>query len=233
LSINPGKLAQISRRQVAVGLALVALAAACTPAAPQTPMSGGQATGQMPSAQVTSSTKAAALRSSLNTLLQEHVYLAASATGAALGGREAEFKAAADALDANSVDLSKAIGSVYGAEAERTFLTLWRSHINMFVDYTVGVATNDRAKQDKAVNDLVGYTQSFGSFINSATGLPKETVAELVKTHVLTLKDVVDAQAAKDPTKAYAALRKAADHMKMIADPLAEAIVKKFPEKFS
>jgi len=47
------------------------------------------------------------------------------------------------------------------------------------------------------------------------------------------LKEVVDAQAARDPLKAFAALRKAAGHMKMLADPLAEAIVKKFPEKFS
>jgi len=226
---------QVSRRRLVAGLLVAALGvAACAPSAQQAPAPTAQPSGQMPSqAQVTSNTKAAALRSTLNTLLQEHVYLAASATNAALGGREAEFKAAADALDANSVDLAKAIGSVYGAEAERTFLTLWRSHINMFVDYTVGLATGDRAKQDKAVNDLLGYTQSFGSFINSATGLPKDTVAELVKTHVLTLKEVVDAQAAKDPVKAYTALRKAADHMKMVADPLAEATVKKFPEKFS
>lgn len=223
----------IPRRKAVAGLLAVALGlAACSPGTQQAPMPTAQPAAQS-QAQVTSNTRAAALRSTLNTLLQEHVYLAASATGAALGGREAEFKAAAEALDSNSVDLSKAIGSIYGAEAERTFLTLWRSHITMFVDYTVGVATQDKAKQDKAVNDLVNYTQSFGSFINSATGLPKETVAELVKTHVLTLKDVVDAQAAKDPAKAYSALRKAADHMKMIADPLAEAIVKKFPEKFS
>src|SRR5215813_7035396 len=61
-----------------------------------------------------SSTKAAGLRTALNTLFQEHIYLASAATGAALGSRDAEFKAAAAALDANSVAISKAIGSVYG-----------------------------------------------------------------------------------------------------------------------
>src|SRR5262249_55654860 len=64
---------------------------------------------------------AADLRTGLNALLSEHVDLAAAATGHALGGREAPFKAAAGALDANSVDLSKAIGSVYGADAEAAF----------------------------------------------------------------------------------------------------------------
>jgi hypothetical protein len=45
----------------------------------------------------TSGTKAATLRTALNNLLREHVYLAGAATGAALDGREAEFKAAAAA----------------------------------------------------------------------------------------------------------------------------------------
>ena len=63
-------------------------------------------------------------------------------------------------------------------------------------------------------------------------GLPKSVVADLVKHHVVTLKEVIDAQAAKDPTKTYMAVRTAAGHMQMIADPLAEAIVKQFPDKF-
>ena len=183
---------------------------------------------------IVASLPAAELRAKLNTLLQEHAYLAASATNAALGGRQAEFQAAAQALDANSVDLSKAIGMVYGTGAESAFLALWRKHIGFFVDYATGVATKDKVKQDKAVNDLVGYTQDFGAFLASANpNLPKATVADLVKTHVLTLKDVVDAQGMGDQKKAYMALRAAASHMMMIADPLAMAIAKQFPEKFA
>jgi len=73
----------------------------------------------------------------------------------------------------------------------------------------------------------------FGAFLQSANpNLPKSVVADLVKHHVVTLKTVIDAQAAKDPDKAYVALRTAAGHMQMIADPLAEAIVKQFPDKF-
>ena len=92
----------------------------------------------------TATTPAATLRTALNALLSEHVILAAAATGAALDGRDAEFKAAAGALDANSVDIAKAIGSVYGTDAEQAFLPLWRRHIGFAVDYTVGVATKDR-----------------------------------------------------------------------------------------
>lgn len=174
------------------------------------------------------------LRTGLNSLFREHVFLAAAATGAALAGRDAEFKAAAASLDANSVDIAKAIGSVYGAGAEQAFLPLWRKHIGFVVDYTVGLATKDEARKNKAVNDLVQYTQDFGAFLSSANPyLPKEVVAGLVKDHVLTLKDVIDAQATWDMNKSYTAIRAAAGHMGMIADPLAAAIAKQFPDRFA
>jgi hypothetical protein len=219
------------RRLLGTTAVVALLTTGCTQSMADSSMSGGSAMASAGAA--TSGTKAAWLRTSLNTVLQEHVYLAAAATNAALGDRDAEFKAAAAALDANSVAVSKAIGSVYGADAEKAFLPLWRRHIGFAVDYTVGVATSDRAKQDKAVGDLVAYTEDFGAFLSSANpNLPKSVVADLVKHHVVSLKDVIDAQAAKDPARAYTALRTAAGHMSMIADPLAEAIVKQFPDKF-
>ena len=62
-----------------------------------------------------------------------------NATNAGVTGSKT-FPAAAQALDDNSVALSKAIGSVYGAKAGQTFLNgkfMWRAHIEFFVDYTV------------------------------------------------------------------------------------------------
>jgi len=180
-----------------VGVASVLMLTGCTQAMAQAPGHAAMAWA-MPT--TTSGTKAAQLRAGLNNLFSEHVYLTGAATNAALGGREAEFKAAAGALDANSVAISKAIGSVYGEGAEKAFLPLWRRHIGFVVDYTVGVAGNDKAKQDKAVSDLVSYTQDFGAFLSAANpNLPKSVVADLVKHHVVTLKDVIDAQASKDP----------------------------------
>jgi hypothetical protein len=177
---------------------------------------------------------AATLRTNLNMALREHAIVAAMATGSALGGREAEFKAAASALDGNSIGIAKAIGSVYGADAEKAFLPLWRKHIGFVVDYTTGLAAKDKAKQDKAVNDLIKYSEDFGAFLSSANpNLPKSVVAELVKGHIITLKDVVDAQDARDWPKVYANLRTAASHMAMIADPLGMAIVKQFPDRYA
>jgi LPXTG-motif cell wall-anchored protein len=180
-----------------------------------------------------SSSPASTLRATLNWALGEHVYLAASATGAALGGRDAEFKAAADALDMNSVDLSKAVGSVYGTDAENAFLPLWRSHIGFFVDYTQGAAANNQAKKDKAVADLTGYSQDFAAFISGANpNLSKDAVANLLNTHVGGLAGAVDAQAAGDAPRAFTELRASYMHMQMIGDALAAAIVQQFPDKF-
>jgi len=204
---------------------LTSLALAAVMAVPATPT---------PAPRPAPTITASELKVVLNNLLSEHVWLASAATGAALQGRKADFDAAASTLDANSVEISKAIGTVYGPGAETAFLALWRKHIGMVVDYTTGLATKNKAKQDKAVGDLVAYTQEFGAFLASANpNLTKDAVAGLVKEHVLTLKAVIDAQGAKDPAKAYAAMRSAAGHMSMIANPLADAIVKQFPAKFA
>jgi hypothetical protein len=183
---------------------------------------------------VAAQSSAADLRVGLNQLFQEHVYLAGAATGAALGGRNGEFTAAAGALDANSMAIAKAIGSVYGGEAEAAFLPLWRRHIGFVVDYTTGLAAKDSPKQQKAVNDLLGYTNDLAAFLSSANpNLPKAAVAELVKGHILSLKGAIDAQAAGDQPTAYMKLREAANHMQMIGDPIAAAIARQFPQKFA
>jgi hypothetical protein len=180
-----------------------------------------------------SESAASGLQATLNSLLQQHVAYAASATNAALGGRTAEFDAAVALLDRNSQEISTAIGSVYGDSAGQAFLPLWRKHIGFFVDYTTGLGTGDQAAADKAVADLTAYADEFAAFLNSANpNLPKDTVSDLVTEHILTLKAVVDAQAAGNQMQAYQSLGEAMGHMHMIADPLAAAIVQQFPDMF-
>jgi hypothetical protein len=177
--------------------------------------------------------KAADLLTTLHAGLREHVYLASAATNGALGGRADEFAGASAALDANSNDLTTAIGSVYGPEAGKAFDPLWKKHIGFLVDYTNAVAGKQQAKADEAMKNLLAYAEDFGAFISAASPkLTKDAVAELVKTHILTLKDVIDAQAAKNFSKAYGTERTAADHMTMIATGLATTIVAQFPTKF-
>ena len=179
------------------------------------------------------SNKGVDLRVGLDMLLQEHLYLASSATGAALGGRADEFAAAGAALNTNGTDIGAAIGSVYGTDAQNKFNTIWSAHNGFFVDYTTAVATKDKTKMDKAVSDLTTvYLPQFVDFLAGATGLPKDALTALIKEHVLTTKAIVDAQGAKDFMAAAAADRLAGQHMEMIGDPFAKAIVAKVPDKF-
>lgn len=172
-------------------------------------------------------------RTALDQLLQEHLFLASFVTDAALGGREDEFSAAAGALNVNGTDLGAAVGRVFGAEAEDEWNRIWSAHNGFFVDYATGVATDDQAVQDQAVRDLTEvYVPEFSAFLAGATGLDEQTLADLITDHVLTTKAIVDAQAAGDAAEAAEADRIAAQHMRMIGDPLAEAIVAGRSESF-
>ncbi len=228
-------------RLAAVGIALSIVGAACGSAgsgtASPSPSTATKTTAaSSPSAATTttstSMTKAADLRVALNLLLMDHVYLASAATNQALLGNDAGFKAAAATLDKNTVGLGDAIGSVYGDAAKTSFVALWRKHIGFFVDYTMGAAAKDQAKMAKAKTDLDGYRADFDAFITGANpNLPKGAVADLLVTHVSSLFAVIDAQAAKDPTF-IDKIKVSAAHSQKIADPLAGAIAKQYPDKF-
>ena len=154
--------------------------------------------------------------------------LAMNATNAGVTGSKS-FPAAAKTLDNNSVALSKAIASVYGAKAGQTFLNgkfMWRDHIKFFVDYTVATAKKNKAGQNKAVANLKQYTVTFGNFLAGATGLPKPAVQNDLLGHVLELKGQLDDYAAGNYTKAANDYHAAYNHMFMTADLVAGAIAK-------
>jgi hypothetical protein len=183
--------------------------------------------------------KAADLRAGLGLLMREHVLLAGSATGAALGGRMPQFEAVAAALNgptnSNTADIVAAVGSVYGPEIGKAFDGLWRSdkHIPQFVAYTQAAGKGDQAGKDAAVTQLKAYAKEFGTTLNSVNDkLPAEAVEAAIVEHATTLLAVIDAQAAKDPAAAATALRGAVGHMSMSALAIAGGTYAKFPEKF-
>jgi hypothetical protein len=180
----------------------------------------------------TTDTKAADLRVILNALEREHVSLASQATRNGFDG-SADFDASAKALDSNSVELSKAVGSIYGGDAEAKFLEIWRSHIGFFVDYTVAAKAGDMAGMDKAVQNLNGYVDAISDFFSGANpNLPREAVHQLVSDHVTLLKAAVDAHGAGDYAGSHAKEHEASVQIGTIADTTAGAIVKQYPQKF-
>lgn len=179
-------------------------------------------------------------RVALNNLLQEHLFLATSATQDALIGNTAEFSALGAALNQNGTDLGAAIGSIYGSAAQTQFNGIWSAHNADFVEYTQALATGNAANKTDAVNKLTTvYIPQFASFLAGATNLPVATLTSLITDHITTTKAVVDAQFAdlKNSTATSATAVATADvtaakHMEMIGDPLAKAIVASQPAKF-
>ena len=72
-----------------------------------------------------------------------------------------------------------------------------------------------------------------GAFLAEETLICQTDGCRSREDHVLTLKDVIDAQASGDMNKTFLSIRSAAGHMGMIADLLAAAIVKQFPDRFA
>jgi hypothetical protein len=174
-------------------------------------------------------TEAAALRATLTSLLSDHVWLAGNALDTAVRQKgdlkDPQVVGAVKALDANSVALAKAIGSVY-PDAEKPFLASWRQHIGFFVNYTLGKATKDDKQVAKAKTDLDAYRTSFGELINSVVPeLPADAVADELKPHVQSLFAAIDASVAGKPDY-QTKLSMAADHMAMTAEILAGGIAK-------
>jgi hypothetical protein len=220
-------MAQIRRLALVAG---VFAAAGCA----TTDSGGAPAPAPAVGVQARADTAAATLRQRIDSLLQEHVALASDATAAALAGRNEEFTAAANALDSNSQEFAAAIGSIYGADAQNAVLKLWRDQTEYLVDYTQGVLSADQNKQTNAKINLNSAADEIATYLETLTNgrLKKEVVAEMIKTHVSIMAEIISAQQAKDYAGAYNKLRDAEHQVLNIGDPLADAIVDQFPEKF-
>lgn len=170
---------------------------------------------------------ASELRAGLTYLLTSHVDLAGFALAQAVAKngnmKDPSVVAAVEAVDVNSIALSKAVGSAY-PDAEAPFLDSWRQHIGFFANYAVGRATKNEAMVTQASTDLDGYRSSFGQLLNSVIPeLPAEAVADELKPHVATLFQTIDSQAARDK-QVFDNLAEAASHMPMTAGAIAGGI---------
>jgi hypothetical protein len=173
----------------------------------------------------TTDSQASALRAGLTGLLIQHVAQTGEVVQSVVATSltSPQTQGAISALDGNTQDLGKAIGSLYGTDAQTAFLKMWRAHIGFFVDYTKGLAAGDTAAVKAAEAKLAGYQRDFGNFLGTATGLPGDAVSADLQGHIQTLEDAIRAILTKSPT-AGAKISMAEDHMAGTAAVLAKAI---------
>lgn len=172
----------------------------------------------------------AAMRAELSSKLQEHAYLAGVAGATVVAGADSE--GVTDAMEENSLELSRAFGTVYGDDAQDQFLGLWRQHIDLVLDFAAAASANDAAGMTKARADLDAYRSAFGAFLSKANpNFAARDVERALGVHVDSLLAAVAAEAAKDPAR-VAKLKEAAGHMPETGLYLATGIARQFPTKF-
>lgn len=183
----------------------------------------------------------AKLRSSLVAALTEHAWLEVAAASEVAFRSTPGFGGAAAVVETNTRELSTVLGGVYGTNTQQEFEEVWKQHVTRLIDYVTAVLTSsgdaemDAEKRKKAVDALNASPAAVAAFIQKATAglLSADAVSRLVADHITGVRAAVDAIVAKDFGGAYASMRTAAKHMRTFGDPLAEAIIRQFPEKFA
>ena len=172
------------------------------------------------------SSKAVDVRVSLNTLLQEHAYLATMATDAIAGGRDAERSAAANAVAANADALGTVFSALFGTVTATKFDQLWAARDTDLVAYaTSGDGAVAQRLTDTSTLQLAGLLQTTG-------GLAVKAIQTSARNQVQATLKAIDDQR----TKAFAQLadddRAAAAAMEAVADPIVDAAVASKPSAF-
>lgn len=175
------------------------------------------------------------LRSELDRLLGEHVTLAVAALRA--GATDSpDFTAAAEALNANTSDLTAAMGTLFGPQAGQQFMSLWADHVDQLVSYTAGVTANDEPRREAALGRLRGFESQLAGFLDSATGstMHSADLAKAFLAHDEMLTRQVDAFARKDYREAhglaYDTYRDMLGLARQLSDAFGESVAARLPQ---
>jgi hypothetical protein len=174
--------------------------------------------------------KAVDFRVSLDTMLQEHAYLATMTTSAATAGRSTEQAAALTALAANATSLGTLFSSVFGAAAGIRSDQVWGAHDAELVVYA---GNADAATKQSALDSLTSsLVAQFLSLVRDSTDLSGAEISNAVKSQVANTIKVIDDQRANSTKVVAADDHTAAAATIPIGNLIATATVAKLPSKF-
>lgn len=179
------------------------------------------------------SDKASDLRADLVAIGTEHQDLTAMAVDQALDGAPGADAAKADLIK-NGETLSAAVGSVYGADAQKKFNDIWNVHLLGFVDYAVASKSGDEAAKTAALSKIdAEYTKPISALLSGANpNLPNDALLSGFGEHIGMTAKMIDFHTAGNYTEEAKMRADAVTHLKGLMTTLAGAIVKQFPDKF-
>ena len=211
-------------------IAACIVAAFAAPAAP----AFAQHAGHVHVVQAPSGAKLEQTGAALRDLWVGHIFWVRNVTVDTLSGNKAAAAAAEKQVVANAKQIAAAIEPYYGRNASQKLFDLLAGHYSAVKQYLEATAASSTAKQDAAVKDLTANASEIAQFLSGANpNLPFDTLNGLLLAHgghhLQEIQQLRAKQYAQE-AETWEAMKK---HMYVIADALAGAIAKQFPNKFS
>ena len=229
-----------------IGLAIaLALLAACNQAAPAAEASPADAMAAdasiMPAAAADAAPAAEAaavpapqLQAAMRDLWHGHIVHARDYALAVKAGDDSGASAAADAVVDNAKQISTAVAGFYGEAAGDGMLQLLGGHWGAVKALTDARADGNEAASTQAMSDLTANAGEIAKFLAGANpNLPEDTVRGLMLAHGAHHSQQINLILSGDTAGEATEWTAMQAHMDMIADALAGAIAKQFPDKAS
>ncbi len=180
------------------------------------------------------SVKTTETREALRDLWLGHVFWVRNVVVETLARNTSAAKAAENEVVANARQIASAIEPFYGKAAADKLFGLLAGHYGAIKQYLEAAAAGSKDKQDAAWKSLTANAEEIAVFLSTTNpNLPVETLRALLLGHgghhVQQIKQLRDKQYAEE-AQTWAAMKQ---HMYVIADALAGAIARQFPEKFN
>lgn len=183
-------------------------------------------------AQAAAAPAAPKLQAAMRTLWHGHVVHTRDYAFAVHAHDAGKAKAAADAVVANARQIADAVAGFYGKPAGERTLQLLAGHWGGVKALTDARAANDAAAQGRAMDELNSNVTAIAKFFSGANpNLPENAVQGLFAAHVAHHATEIQQIMAGDTKGEQATWATMQQHMDVIADALAGAIAKQFPDK--
>jgi hypothetical protein len=193
-----------------------------------------QHAGHVAVVQTPAAGKAAETGAALRDLWVGHIFWVRNVVVETVAGNEKAAAAAEQEVVANARAIAGSIEPFYGKEASDKLFVLLAGHYGAVKEYLQATAAPSETKQDAAVRNLTGNAAEIARFLSNANpNLPFQALNGLLLAHGgHHIQEIQQLRGKRygEEAQTWEAMRK---HMYVIADALAGAIARQFPEKFS
>ena len=189
---------------------------------------GHEAATTAPAGKASATETQAALRD----LWVDHVFWVRSVVVATLDNNQAARAASEKAVVANAKAIAGSIAPFYGQAASDKLFTLLAGHYGAVKQYLD--AGTDKTKQDAAIKALTDNAGEIATFLSGANpNLPRDAVLGMLAAHGGHHISQINQLRAKEYDQEAETWEAMKGHMYKLADTLAGAIAKQFPDKFA